>query len=76
FIDITASETQQGELLSELENLAGVDSVDFVPKEEGLDSLIASLGDQGEIFESLRDENPLNDVFVVQAEDPEETDII
>ncbi|MBU9722259.1 MULTISPECIES: permease-like cell division protein FtsX [Bacillaceae] len=76
FVDITASETDQGELLSELENIDGVDAIEFVPKEEGLDSLIASLGDQGDIFETLRDENPLNDVFVVQAENPEETDLI
>ncbi|MBU9712785.1 permease-like cell division protein FtsX [Evansella tamaricis] len=76
FIDITATGDQQEELLTELESLEGVENVEFVPKEEGLDTLIESLGEQGDIFETLRDENPLNDVFVVQAEDPQETDLI
>ncbi|UTR11732.1 permease-like cell division protein FtsX [Evansella sp. LMS18] len=76
FIDLTAGEEEQEELLNELEELAGVEEIAFVPKDEGLDSLIASLGDQGDIFETLRDENPLNDVYVVHAENPEETEQI
>ncbi|MDG5786639.1 permease-like cell division protein FtsX [Evansella sp. AB-P1] len=73
FIDFAASGDNQDELYSELDQIPGVASIEFVPKEEGLDSLISSLGEQGAIFETLRDENPLNDVFVVQAEDPQDT---
>ncbi|WP_088032537.1 permease-like cell division protein FtsX [Evansella clarkii] len=76
FIDLTAGEEEQEELLTELEEITGVEEIAFVPKDEGLDSLIASLGDQGDIFETLRDENPLNDVYVVQAENPQETEQI
>lgn len=74
FIDLAATDENQQQLLNDLESIDGVDTVTFVPKDEGLDSLIASLGEQGDIFETLRDENPLNDVFVVQAENPEETE--
>ncbi|MDQ0254560.1 cell division transport system permease protein [Evansella vedderi] len=76
FIDLIATEENQDELYSQIESIEGVDSIQFVPKDEGLDSLIASLGEQGDIFETLRDENPLNDVFVVQAENPAETEIL
>ena len=76
FIDLGVSEKEQDELLSNLESLPGVASIKFVSKEEGLDSFIASFGEQGRFFETLREENPLNDVFVVQAVDPENTDIL
>ncbi|ADU31824.1 permease-like cell division protein FtsX [Evansella cellulosilytica] len=76
FIDLTASEDDHDELLDELEGIDGVESVTFVSKDEGLDALIDSLGEQGGLYEMLRDENPLNDKFVVQAENPEETDVI
>ncbi|MFA9558953.1 permease-like cell division protein FtsX [Evansella sp. AB-rgal1] len=76
FIDLTATDENQEELLSDLQGIDGIDSILYVPKDEGLDSLIASLGDQGDIFETLRDENPLNDVFVVQAENPQETEAL
>ncbi|MBB5173426.1 permease-like cell division protein FtsX [Texcoconibacillus texcoconensis] len=74
FIDLLASEEEQDELYSNIESLNTVDSVDFVPRDEGLDDLIESLGEEGEVFESLREENPLNDVFVVQANDPHQTE--
>ncbi|SDZ34217.1 cell division transport system permease protein [Evansella caseinilytica] len=76
FIDIGAEQEEQDELLSDLEEIPGIDSIQFVSKDEGLDSLIASLGEEGDIFKSLKEENPLNDVFVVQAEEPQETENI
>ncbi|ADH98599.1 permease-like cell division protein FtsX [Salisediminibacterium selenitireducens] len=76
FVERTASEAEQEELLSSLEALPGVDEIAYVPKDEGLEQFIESLGDQGDYFQGLRDENPLNDVFVVRAERPEDTDIL
>lgn len=76
FIDIGVTKEEQNELLANLESLSGVASIEFVSKEEGLDSLIESFGEQGAVFETLRNENPLNDVFVVQATDPENTDVL
>lgn len=76
FIDLTATEEQQQELKRNIEKIEGVASIQYVSKDEGLDSLIESFGEQGKVFEMLRpeDQNPLNDVYVVQGKNPEETD--
>lgn len=74
FIDLTATEEEQQQLWTELENIEGIESIEFVSKDEGLDSLIESFGEHGQVFETLRSENPLNDVFVVQAKNPEDTE--
>ncbi|TMW72398.1 permease-like cell division protein FtsX [Alteribacter natronophilus] len=76
FIELTADEEQQDELETEIAGLSQVDTVEFVPREEGLENLIVSFGDQGQVLEALREENPLNDVFVVQAEDPQQTQVL
>ncbi len=76
FIELTADDENHEQLENELHDIGNVDSVEFVPREEGLESLITSLGEQGQIFESLREENPLNDVFVVQAEQPQQTELL
>lgn len=73
FIDRTSEETNQDQLEAQIEELSAVSSVEFQSKEEGLNQLINSLGDDGEAFESLKDENPLNDVFVVKTKQPEDT---
>ncbi len=76
FIDLTASEEEQDELRDELDSLDGIEDISYISRDEGLDTFIESLGEQGEFFETLRDENPLNDKFVLRAEDPQETVLI
>lgn len=73
FIDRTADEESRENLQGQLEDVSGVSSVNFQSKDEGLDNLINSMGDEGEAFESLKDENPLNDVYVVKTADPQDT---
>ncbi|WP_240374402.1 permease-like cell division protein FtsX [Bacillus piscicola] len=74
YIELTASDADQEELKSELQQLKHVKDITYLSKDEGLDQLIASLGEENkEVFESLREENPLNDVFVLQATDPQLT---
>ncbi len=74
FIELTATEEQQEELRQKIERVRNVDSITYVPREEGLEQFIESLGEQGEIFETLRGENPLYDVYVVQAVTPHQTE--
>ncbi|MFB5660922.1 permease-like cell division protein FtsX [Alteribacillus sp. HJP-4] len=74
YIDLTADEQEQEALEEELEQTEHVESVSFLGKDEGLDQLIESLGDEGKAFESLRDENPLNDTYILQATDPQLTE--
>ncbi|WP_146814786.1 permease-like cell division protein FtsX [Halobacillus faecis] len=73
FIDVTAEDESREALKDKIEEVSAVSSVEFQSKEEGLDKLIDSLGDDGEVFESLKDENPLNDVFIVKTVEPEDT---
>lgn len=74
FIDRDAETSEQDNLEENIDTLSGVDTIDYIPRDEGLEDFIDSLGDEGDYFESLREENPLNDVFVVNAENPEQTD--
>ncbi|WP_280769513.1 permease-like cell division protein FtsX [Salipaludibacillus daqingensis] len=76
FVDLGAGEEEQESLREDLDDLPEIGSVDYIPKDEGLEAFIDSLGEQGDYFEGLRDENPLNDTFVIRAEDPQETENI
>lgn len=73
FINLTADQAAQDQLRQQIEEVPRVSTVEFQSKEEGLEQLIESLGSEGEVFKSLKDENPLNDVFIVNTEQPEDT---
>ncbi|HBC26419.1 MAG TPA: ABC transporter permease [Ruminococcaceae bacterium] len=63
----TLKSIQVGEEIKKLDN---VESCEFVPKAEALESIMKSMGDDGTIFNSLvGNENPLNDVFKVSLAD-------
>jgi len=72
-IDVAASDEEQKALQSQIEKLKEVESVTFSPKEEELDNLITSLGEEGEAFTLFEQDNPLNDVFVVKTKNPTDT---
>lgn len=76
YIDRTAKQEQMDALKKQIETIAEVESVTFVSKEEGLENLIESLGDDGEAFESLRDENPLPDMYVIKTKIPQDTVVV
>ncbi|MBY6037016.1 permease-like cell division protein FtsX [Fictibacillus nanhaiensis] len=60
----------------DLEKLDKVKSVKYQSKEEGLDELIESLGDEGEVFSSLKEENPLRDAFIIYTDKPQDTAVV
>jgi cell division transport system permease protein len=74
FIELTSTDEQRDELRTEIERIPSAEKVIYLPKEQGLEQFIESLGEQGEIFEALREENPLYDVFVVRAATPQQTE--
>ncbi|WP_100374019.1 permease-like cell division protein FtsX [Bacillus sp. FJAT-45037] len=76
YIERTSSPEQQEELREQIETTPHVESVTFLSKEDGLDQLIESLDDVGGAFESIREENPLNDAFVVRASSPQLTETV
>ncbi|CAM3889074.1 permease-like cell division protein FtsX [Alkalicoccus chagannorensis] len=74
FVDREAEASDQDDLGDDISSLTAVEAVDYIPREEGLDTFIDGMGDEAEYFENLREENPLNDVFVVQASEPQQTE--
>lgn len=75
-IELTAEQTEVDELEEQITEIGGVESVEFLTKEEELDNLMESMGDQGQAWSLYEQDNPLNDAFVVQAADPIDTDRI
>lgn len=75
-IDLTADEDQIVELGEEIEQIDGVSEVQFSSNDNELESLIDSMGDEGQAWVMLEQDNPLNHVYIVEAEIPEETEAI
>ncbi len=72
-VDQTANEEEMEELSEELEGLDNVESVVFSSRDEEWQDLMTSMGDQGEAWGLFEQDNPLNDAFVVTAEEPQDT---
>lgn len=49
-----------------------VSSIEFIPKNEGLQNFMKTLGDEGTAFQTLKKDNPLNDVLVIKTERPQD----
>ncbi len=72
-IDPIANEAQIKELGQRIKRISEVDQVAFSSKEQELEEIIKSFGEEGKAFESLKSENPLRDVYVVKTKDPQMT---
>lgn len=70
-LDLSIEESQIETLEDEIRNMEGVKSVVFVPKEEGLKQLKEKFGEDAYLLDGLETENPLNDIFIVQAFTPQ-----
>lgn len=71
YIDLAAEKDDQEELRQRISAIDGVDDVTFSNQDEELDNLIGTYGDSFNLFKG--DDNPLRDVFVVNASSPEDT---
>ena len=72
-IDLTANKEEQTLLRQKIEKISEVKSVRFSSKEDELDSMIKSFGEDGEAYRLFEQDNPLNDVLVVKTKDPKDT---
>lgn len=73
-IDLAADENQEKDLLNQIRSIPEVDSAIYSSKEQELDELIRSFGEDGELFKELYEEqNPLNDAIIVKTKDPLDT---
>ncbi|MCA1065172.1 permease-like cell division protein FtsX [Rossellomorea aquimaris] len=69
-LEIGTDQAQVDEIEGKINQLSGVESVEYSSKEQELQNLVKDLGDDFRLFEQ---DNPLYDVFIVKAEDPRET---
>jgi cell division transport system permease protein len=72
-IDVTASDEEQQKLKQKIDDIPEVRSIVFSSKETELDNMINSMGEEGQAFKLLEQENPLNDVFIVKTKKPTDT---
>ncbi|AYW45373.1 permease-like cell division protein FtsX [Tetragenococcus koreensis] len=68
YVNYEADEDEKEELRAELEEIPHVDSIAFSSKDEELERVQNSYGDSWDLFDQ---DNPLLDVFIVRADDPQ-----
>lgn len=73
FLEEAVNPSEVEYVKQEIQSIPKVASVDFVPKEAGLEELKDSFGEKAYLFKGLEQENPLPDAFVVRAVQPENT---
>lgn len=73
-LDLTVDEDEIQEISDELKSLPRVESIKFSSKEDELEDLIEGLGDQGESWSLVDQDNPLNHAYIVDAKDPQDTE--
>ncbi|MGL4819940.1 MAG: permease-like cell division protein FtsX [Bacilli bacterium] len=69
-VDITAKEPEREVLKQQLETIEGIESIEFSSKEEEMSLLIEGFGELGDVFSPKGQNNPLLDVYVITAKDP------
>ena len=74
FLDENVSDDEVDDISFFLSNVDYVETFEFVNKDEALDNYIDSIGSDPELFETLKDDNPLLDTFVVVLSDLSEID--
>lgn len=73
-INLTANEDQIKTLGDKITALDRIDSVDFSSKNEQLESLIESMGDEGQSWKLFQQDNPLNHAYVIKTKQPKDTE--
>ncbi|RKD21823.1 cell division protein FtsX [Ammoniphilus oxalaticus] len=77
YLKADTTHEQVGQVQEEIEQLATVESVNFITKEQGLETFRESWGDKGNLLTGLEgEENPLLDAFAVKPKNPQETSTI
>jgi len=78
YLDISVERSQITELQNAINSIDGVKRSTFVSKEEGMELLKESLGEDGKaLLEGQEgDNNPLPDKFVIEVYEPREIDVV
>lgn len=74
FVDLTAGEAELKQVEQALRRIDGIAEMIFVPKSEGMEAYIESMGEVGEHLREFAEEenNPLPDSYVIKAIEPRE----
>ncbi|PXW91489.1 cell division protein FtsX [Streptohalobacillus salinus] len=73
-VDLTATEEEREAIGEELESMSIIETVVFSSREQELENLKSSLGEDGDVFGIFDDqENPLDDAYIVKLTDPQQT---
>ncbi|MTH53729.1 FtsX-like permease family protein [Bacillus mangrovi] len=72
-VDETASQEEQAKLEQDIKGISGIASTEFSSKEDELEKMQQNFGEEGEALELKDQGNPLRDVFVVRAKEPQDT---
>ncbi|SFK80739.1 permease-like cell division protein FtsX [Brevibacillus centrosporus] len=76
FLDVLATKENVTQVEQNIKTIDKVESVTFIPKDEGLKQFKESLGEKAYLFEGLEKDNPLPDTFVVKTKDPKDTSVV
>ena len=72
-IDVTADDNEVKELGESIKQLDKVDSVVFSSKDDELENLVDSMGEEGKSWELFEQDNPLNHAYIIKAKEPADT---
>ncbi|WP_100010434.1 permease-like cell division protein FtsX [Lentibacillus sediminis] len=72
-IDATLGEEEITALGEEIEQLGGVESVVFSSRDEQLNQLVQSMGEEGQAWQLFEQDNPLTHAYIVTAAEPDQT---
>src|SRR5690625_1972040 len=73
-IDSHANDEAIEEIGEKIEKIKEVDSMNFSSKNDELESLINSFGDEGEAWGLFEQDNPLNHAYVIKTKEPRDTE--
>jgi cell division transport system permease protein len=73
-IDLATTQEDIDRLETQIKTIPEVSYLQFSSKDEELQKLIDDLGEDGEMWKLYEQDNPLNDAFIVMANDPTDTE--
>lgn len=75
-IERTADEEQIEALGEEIKKIDEIENILFVSKDDELQSLMGSMGENGKIWSMFEQDNPLHHAYIVRSKDPTNTEKI
>src|SRR5690625_4377405 len=75
-IELTADEQDIVDLASKIESIPEVENVVFSSKDDELLELIQGMGEDGQVWSMIEEDNPLNHAYIVKTTLPQDTEMV